>query len=210
LAGEKPEARETAQARGNPRLVNVLFLAHCSRDKGLFATLEGIVAVSRQLAAQDSVARMKLTIGGNFITAAERAEFNRLIQNPEYAENIEYLGFVSGPEKKRLLIEADMFCFPTCYFGENQPINLIEAMAFGLPIVTTRWRSLPEMLPPDYPGLIDSPSPEQVAAALLKLMGGTSGETLREHFLARFTIDRHMENLARAIHSVETAANSTP
>ena len=39
-------------------------------------------------------------------------------------------------------------------------------MAFGLPIVTTRWRSLPEMLPPNYPGLVDSQSPEQIAAAL--------------------------------------------
>jgi len=78
------------------------------------------------------------------------------------------------------LREADLFCFPTRYIGENQPVNLIEAMAFGLPIVTTRWRSLPEMLPPNYPGLVDSQSPEQIAAALLRLMNERSGETARE------------------------------
>ena len=68
--------------------------------------------------------------------------------------------------------EADLFCFPTRYIGENQPVNLIEAMAFGLPIVTTRWRSLPEMLPLNYPGLVDSQSPEQIAAALIRLRTG--------------------------------------
>ena len=76
-------------------------------------------------------------------------------------------------------------------------------MAFGLPIVTTRWRSLPEMLPPDYPGLIDSPSPDQVAAALIKLAGEQSGEIMRDNFLARFTLERHLAGLAEAIRSVQ-------
>jgi glycosyltransferase involved in cell wall biosynthesis len=116
------------------------------------------------------------------------------------------LGFVSGAEKERALREADLFCFPTRYIGENQPVNLIEAMAFGLPIVTTRWRSLPEMLPPNYPGFVDSQSPKQIAAALILLMNERSGEMMRENFLARFTIECHLENLARAFHSLETAA----
>ncbi len=207
LAGEKPDAREMADAGGDPQMVKVLFLAHCSHDKGLFTSVEAVLAANRQLAAQGSAVRMKLAIGGSFVSAVEKAEFDRLVQAREYAETVEYLGFVSGPEKKRVLIETDIFCFPTCYFGENQPVNLIEAMAFGLPIVTTRWRSLPEMLPPDYPGLIDSQSPEQVAAALLKLMSERSGEAVRENFLARFTVERHLENLARAMRSVETPAD---
>jgi glycosyltransferase involved in cell wall biosynthesis len=210
LAGEKPDDREMVDCQGDPHLVNVLFLAQCSRDKGLFATMEGVVAANRQLAAQRSVVRMKLTIGGNFVTGAERAEFDRLMQSQEYAETIQYSGFVAGIEKKRLLTEADIFCFPTRYLGENQPLNLIEAMAFGLPIATTRWRSLPEMLPPDYPVFMDSPSPENVPTSLQKLMDWTSGETLREHFLARFAIEQHLENLARAIHSVETVTHDPP
>ena len=75
-----------------------------------------------------------------------------------------------------------MFLFPTCYLGENQPVNLIEAMAFGLPIVTTRWRSLPEMLPPDYPGLVNDQNPDEIAATLLKMLAYESGEQLRKNF----------------------------
>ena len=44
---------------------------------------------------------------------------------------VQYFGFVSGAQKNQLLREADLFCFPTYYENENQPVNLIEAMAFG-------------------------------------------------------------------------------
>jgi len=46
---------------------------------------------------------------------------------------ISHAGFVSGERKEQLYREADLFLFPTQYLGENQPVNLIEAMAFGLP-----------------------------------------------------------------------------
>ena len=203
LAGEKLGAGEMVATGGDPQIIKVLFLAHCSRDKGLFTAMEGVMLANRQLAARGSMARMKLTIAGGFVTAEEKAEFDRMLQAREYAGDMEYLGFVSGGQKERILREADVFCFPTCYYGENQPVNLIEAMAFELPIVTTRWRSLPEMLPPDYPGLVDPQSPEQVAAGLIRLMNDRSGETMRENFLGRFTLERHLENLARAFHEGE-------
>src|SRR5581483_3032116 len=98
-----------------------------------------------------------------------------------------YRGFVGGAQKNQLLRDADLFCFPTFYQNENQPVNLIEAMAFGLPIVTTRWRSLPEMFPPDYPGLVDLRSPAQIAEALTRVALLDLGEPLRQTFQRRFT-----------------------
>src|SRR5882757_10294661 len=101
----------------------------------------------------------------------------------EYAEFIEYAGFVSGERKERLFKEADLFCFPTYYENENQPVNLIEAMAFGLPILTTRWRSIPELFPANYPGLVEIRSPEQISRALLTLLTSETTESFREIFL---------------------------
>ena len=83
-------------------------------------------------------------------------------------------------EAERLLRNADIFCFPTFYPNENQPVNLIEAMAYGLPVLTTHWRSLPEIFPAEYPGLVDVRSLEQIADALLRLMT-EDGEALRDH-----------------------------
>jgi len=128
-----------------------------------------------------------------------------LLKKPRIRQRRGCLGFVSGLKKEKALREADLFCFPTRYSAENQPVTLIEAMAFGLPIVTTRWRSIPEMFPPGYPGLVADQSTETIADALLALMTQENGECLREYFLSRFTLEHHLTNLAEALRSVETA-----
>jgi len=185
-------------------IIRVLFLAHCTREKGVFAAMEGVVAANRILAAQNSPLRMELSVAGNFAAASEKTEFDALMKRPEVAAVVKQLGFVSGARKKQALLEADVFCFPTCYLGENQPVNLIEAMAFGLPIVTTRWRSLPEMFPPNYPGLVSGQSPDEIAAALIKVALSEDGLALRENFLQQFSLESHLTRLAAALREVES------
>ncbi len=194
-------AGETAAA---PVTVQVLYLAHCTREKGLFAAAEAVLLVNRQLVARHLPMQLKLTTAGNFVTAEEQAEFDRLRENPEFAAVIKHLGFVSGAQKDQLLRTSDLFLFPTRYLGENQPVNLIEAMAFGLPIVTTRWRSLPEMLPPNYPGLVDDQDPKKIAEAILQVLAVKSGQQGRANFLARFSMEQHLAELAAALRSVAT------
>jgi glycosyltransferase involved in cell wall biosynthesis len=186
-----------------PLVVTVLFLAHCTREKGIFAAAEGVLQANRTLASRRLPLRLKLLTAGNFVSDAEKIQFSRLREDPVAAATVMHLGFVSGEQKNRLLREAGLFLFPTCYLGENQPVNLIEAMAFGLPIVTTRWRSLPEMLPPDYTGLVSGQDPEEIAATILKVLEERSGARVREHFRERFTMEHHLADLAAAIRSVE-------
>jgi glycosyltransferase involved in cell wall biosynthesis len=193
----------TGRYAGDPVVLQVLFLAHCTREKGLFAAAAAVLEVNRQLAARGLPLQLKLTTAGNFVTAEEQAEFDQLQKKPECVGIISHLGFVSGAQKEQLLRTSDLFLFPTRYLGENQPVNLIEAMAFGLPLVTTRWRSLPEMLPPNYPGLVDDQDPGKLAAAILQVLATKSGEQGRENFLARFTLERHLADLAAALRSVE-------
>jgi glycosyltransferase involved in cell wall biosynthesis len=194
----------TGETGLSPVTINVLFLAHCTREKGLFASIEAVRCANRLLENRGLPLRLHLKAAGNFVTEAEQAEFERLRGNAETAAIVQHLGFVSGDRKAMLYREADLFLFPTQYLGENQPVNLIEAMAFGLPIVTTRWRSLPEMFPPDYPGLVDDQDPDKLAAAILKVLEMKSGELARRHFTARFTMEQHLAALAAALRTVES------
>ncbi len=191
------------KARRDTSVFKVLYLAHCTREKGLFDTINGVLIANKILAEKSSPMRIELTVAGNFVTAEEKAEFNRLMIDPVAQKSVRYLGFVADEQKNNVLRDADAFCFPTYYQNENQPVNLIEAMAFGLPILTTRWRSIPDLLPPNYPGIVEIRSPEKVAAALLDLMTSDVAESLREIFLKEFTLQHHMQNLANAIHGVE-------
>jgi glycosyltransferase involved in cell wall biosynthesis len=197
LAGETPAAQTLAGA--DPQIVHVLYLAHCTREKGAFDAMTGVALANKKLAEQHSPISLRLTVTGTFITPGDRTEFERLMSDHAIASCVHYAGFVSGDQKTNLLRTADLFCFPTFYPNENQPVNLIEAMAFGLPVLTTRWRSLPELFPAGYAGLVDIRSPEQIAAALLELLTA-DGESLRGRFLQGFTLDNYLSGLAAAFH----------
>jgi len=210
LANQKLSPGEAAETGDDPHIVKVLYLAHYMREKGLFAAAEAVVTANRILKERKSPVQFKLMAGGTFVSDEEKLAFDQLQQNPEFATAVSCLGFLSGAKKEAVQREADLFCFPTLYAAENQPITLIEAMAFGLPIVTTRWRSLPEMLPADYPGLVESQAIQPIATALLELMTLETGERLRQLYLDRFTLERHLASLARAIHSVEQPLSAAP
>jgi glycosyltransferase involved in cell wall biosynthesis len=51
--------------------------------------------------------------------------------------NVEYLGAVKGQEKIDLLTWGNVFCLPTFFKFEGQPISLLEGMAFRNYILTT-------------------------------------------------------------------------
>jgi glycosyltransferase involved in cell wall biosynthesis len=203
LAKEPQTDADNQYSEGHPEIIKVLYLAHCMREKGLFDTLEGVALANKQLSAAQSALRMHLTVVGAFVSEAEEQEFQRRVAELGMGKVVQCLGFVSTERKHQCLAEADMFCFPTYYGAENQPGNLIEAMAFGLPVVTTRFRSLPEMLPMGYPAVVSPKAPREVAEALCRLVSGNPCKELRAHFLQHFTLDEHLRKMAEAIRSVE-------
>ena len=66
-----------------------------------------------------------------------------LTKNSQYKDNIIMTGFVSQEEKTALFKGATAFVYPSLYEGFGIP--LLEAMNYGLPIITTSVSSLPEV-----------------------------------------------------------------
>ncbi|MEY4385949.1 MAG: hypothetical protein RLY20_1232 [Verrucomicrobiota bacterium] len=207
-AGRPVTAQDRELAGANPEIFRVVFLAHCIREKGLFDTLDGVALAAKQLAEQKSGMQIRLTIAGEFMNPAEREEFaERLKQSDLHAADgrplVEYVGFVSGERKREVFLSADCFCFPTYYYAESFGLVVVEAKSFGVPVVTTRWRSVPELFLPDYDALVEPRSPQQVAEALLRVMLTRSGTNARQRFVENYRLDKHLANLAAAIHAVE-------
>lgn len=209
-AGQNLGAADLENTGGDPQVFHVLFLAHCTREKGLFDSIKGVALANQTLAARKSPFSIRLNVAGTFVNDDEKAEFDRLLAAPENRGCMDYLGFVSNEGKQAAFQHADFFCFPTYYQNENQPVNIIEALAYGLPILTTRWRSLPELLPPGYRFLVDARSPGQIGDALLAALFETGDESFREMFLRHFTMDQYLAALAAAFHSIESAGHWAP
>lgn len=208
LNGQRPTTAEQAEAGGDPQLFRVLFLAHCTREKGLFDTLDGVAQANVQLARDGSPLRLHLTVAGEFMDAREREEFDARVARADLCaaageSSVQYLGFVAGEAKRQAFANSDVFCFPTYYYAESFGLVVLEALAFGLPVVASRWRSLPEILGSDHPGLIPPREPAAVAAALLRQLKCEATASPREHFVRRFTMEPYLTALARALHSIE-------
>jgi glycosyltransferase involved in cell wall biosynthesis len=181
-------------------VARVIFIAHCTRDKGLFDAIEAVARANANLATRRVALRLELRVAGEFLSDAERSEFERLrVANADW---LTYVGFVRGDAKEAFFRTADVLLFPTYYANEGQPVALIEAMAFALPVVTTRWRAIPEALPPNYAGLLEPRQPEHAAEAVLRALTEDS-QPLREQFIRRFSIQTHLAALAKAIRSIE-------
>jgi glycosyltransferase involved in cell wall biosynthesis len=196
-------AGESTIQNESEKIINVLFLAHCTRAKGVFDTVEGVGLANENLAAEGSLLRFRLTLIGSFASDTEEKELRRLIRRPDLKDVVNVLGFVSNEQKNHELFNADIYCFPSYHLAEAQPASLIEALAFGVPIVTTRWRSIPEMFPEDYPGFVDRKSPAQIAEKLRLLCVSDLSRPLREIFLRRFTLERHLASLAETMRNLE-------
>ncbi len=187
---ERSERQPSEDA--SPAVFRALFLAHCMREKGLFDAIEAIRLAQSQVA--ETRLRLELVVAGEFADESTRREFEK--SAPAF---VQYVGFASGPKKARLFRDADCLCFPTYYPNEGLPVVLLEAMAHGLPPVTTRWRGVPEAVPADWPYLVSPRNPEEVAAALLECLWDDSFESLREHFLRRYELTIFARSLHREL-----------
>lgn len=207
-AGAKLSATDIEDTGGDPHIFKVLFLAHCTREKGLFDCVNAVLQANEKLAAKQSPLSLQIMVAGNFVNQEEKVEFGKILATPEGRQHIVYLGFISGAQKQEALRQADLFCFPTYYQNENQPVNLIEAMAFGLPILTTRWRSIPELFPPGYRCLVNICSPQDISEVLLASLTSETAESFREIFLRHFTLEQYLTSLAEAFRSMESPGHA--
>lgn len=196
-----------SETSGDQKKYRVLFLAHCTREKGLFDTLSAIVFANQQLADLLVPIRLHITIAGSFLYESERREFESW--QGDYPNQADYVGFVAGDAKTKLLRESDCLCFPTYYSAEAQPVSIIEAMAFGLTIVASAWRGIPELLPKDYPLVVAPRDISGIAQALIESMKTDLARQLRQHYCDGFTEKSYSHQIAKALRSSEAATDRT-
>ena len=113
--------------------------------------------------------------------------------------------------KNRLLTSATVLLFPTYYAAETQGLVVAEALAHDLPVITTRWRAVPENLPASRIYLVEPRSPAALAAALAAeaLARPTEGR-LRAHFLTHCTAEIFSRQLATHLLALKSPVDLGP
>lgn len=126
--------------------VTILFLSNMMREKGYEILLDAFLSLP---AALGDLAN--LLFAGEFAFEGEKSRFLRRIAPHR---NVAYLGVVRGEEKKKLFHNAHIFCLPTYYPHECQPISIIEALAAGCMVITTNQGAIEDIFSSGIKGLI--------------------------------------------------------
>lgn len=106
-----------------------------------------------------------------------------------------YHGRKYGKEKKKYFHQADIFAFPTFYFNECFPLVNLEAMEYGLPVISTNEGGIPDEIINGKNGfVVEAENAEMLAGSIEKLiidkpLRKTMGEEGRKMFIKRFTIN---------------------
>lgn len=167
----------------------ILFLSNLIRSKGVSILLDAC-----GLLAEQGVSFRCELVGketGDYSSTTLEAE----IREKGLADRVHYAGPKYGTDKWSAFSGADVFVFPSWYSAECFPLVVLEAMAAGLPIVTTAIGAIPDMVRDGENGFI-CPAKDAVsmAEAIRKLLIDRDlriemGECGRRRFQNEFTAE---------------------
>lgn len=195
-AGEqKPNEQENDKKR-------ILFIAGLRSSKGVMDIIETAEKL-RELGAD-----FVFDVAGAWQEEETRRDFETELSSLNLNDHVILHGRVTGEEKWELYRQAYVFFFPSFYESENFPLVLIEAMAFGLPIVATNWRGIPELVVKDKTGkLCDVGSCDQFSSALNELLNNENlhkgmASLARSRYEKRYTHTAFISAMRNAFESV--------
>ena len=127
----------------------LIFAGIFSENKGIYDLLSVIVRLKEQIPE----IRLLLAGDGNITKIKE------LIKTNAIEDNVEIVGWVSPEKLISLYCESHIFVLPSYY--EGLPMVLIEAMACGLPVVSTRVGGIPEIIEEGINGFLIMPGDKE-------------------------------------------------
>lgn len=139
--------------------LRLLYLSNLIPGKGYLELLKAYESLR-----PEEQAALQMDFAGAFENAQDEADFRaRIAPLPR----LQYHGVVGGANKARLLAEAHVFCLPTYYPYEGQPISILEAYASGCAVITTDHSGIFDVFEPGKSGIaVDKQSVPSLAEAL--------------------------------------------
>jgi len=152
---------KSAEASSNMQPFVVLFAGLCSKSKGILDFIE-VLRICREQ-NQRIVGKV---MGKAFSPIEEQA-----LAKAEKEGMLIYEGILSGNKKEAAFLGSSAFLFPSLFESENFPTVIIEAFAAGLPVVSTEWRGIPDLVNHGKNGYLHPPhATAAMARSILELV----------------------------------------
>lgn len=196
-ADDRPKRRQTERVRWGvaPEEPVGLFVAMNYRLKGLVPLLRSLTRIPAEK-------RFRVAVVGN----PKYGKYERLARSLGVADRVRFLGHRSDP--KDCYFAADFLVHPTFY----DPCSLVvlEALACGLPVATTRYNGASELLTvPDTGVVVNDPhDADELGGAIVRMLDPgyrrSAGPAARQA-ASRWTFEAHYRALLDVFAEVRTA-----
>lgn len=165
----------------------ILYLGRLSPEKGIRTLLKAMSSVPETIF---------LKIAGSGPLEGELKDF--VAHHPTL--QVQFLGFVSGAEKERLIANALCSVVPSEWY-ENFPISVLESLAQGTPVIASRIGGLPELITHGTTGLLYEPGNAEALSQSITQLVNDPQEAQRmasaalESARTRFSPEVHLQEL---------------
>lgn len=146
-----PDKRDFFQPR-------FLFLSRIEEQKGVMQLIQAFAMV------KDRFPGATLEIAGTGGFAGACSDYVAAKGIPD----VTFLGYVTGQDKAEAFTRNNAFILPTRH-SEGLPTAVVEALAFGLPVVATRKGGLNDILTPENGELLCDTDPNTIRDSLVSL-----------------------------------------
>jgi glycosyltransferase involved in cell wall biosynthesis len=174
-----------------------VMVARLSPEKGTEHLVRAVALVVRQFPGF----RLDIAGGGRCLP-----DLRALVARSGLTEHVRFLGEVA--DVPSVLARASLFVLPS--LSEGLSLTLLEAMARGLPVVTTAVGGSPELVADGQTGFLVPPAaPEALAEKLLlllrdpdraRVLGLAGRRRVEEHFSTQAMLNQYEQLYTRALH----------
>jgi glycosyltransferase involved in cell wall biosynthesis len=167
----------------------VLFLGRLGKRKGTYDILRAIPHVL------ETCPKAEFWFGGD----GDVEQVKTIISEEPWSDHVRLLGWVRGEKKEETLLQASMLLLPS--YHEGMPIAILEAMAYGLPIVSTPVGGIPDAVVDGEIGFLVQPGDVDAIAQKIILLLRTPelrnnmGVKARERAIKKFELSSVLEQL---------------
>lgn len=120
----------------------MLFLGILGKRKGTYDLLEVLPEIF------EKYPKAHIYFGGD----GEREMAEKICQEKGIAGGVDFLGWVRGEEKEKWLKECSIYVLPT--YHEGMPMSILEAMSYGMAVVSTYVGGIPHLIQNKENGLL--------------------------------------------------------
>ncbi len=182
--------------RKNNKIITFVFVGRIGHRKGAFDLIK---AYGKLTDSQRKRSRLIFAGDGDVDYG------QRMTQKLSLTNGITFLGWIDEDKRNKLFTNSDVFTLPS--YNEGLPMAIIEAMGWGLPVITTNVGGIPEVVMTQINGFLICPGDTQKLSDAMKLMIEKTKMRKRLGNAARMTAERYdikdyCEQLAGVYYSI--------